>query len=61
MLDINNIFLFIYIFSWLVCTKEIIKLLRSIFSTPPKPLIYSNLEVIYLGLSISYIITYLLN
>jgi len=61
MVDIKNIFLFVFIFTLLVCIRNIVILFISIFKTPPKQVKYTNKEIIYIGLSISYIITYLLN
>jgi hypothetical protein len=61
MLDINNIFLFVFIFSILGVFRVFFKLFVSLFGNPPKKLELSNKETILFGLFISYIITFILN
>jgi hypothetical protein len=61
MLDINNIFLFVFTFSILGVFRVAFKLFVSLFGNPPKKLELSNRETILLGLFISYIITYIFN
>ena len=43
----------------LVSLKNVTKFIGALLSREPKPLVYSNRELIYIALSISYIITYL--
>jgi hypothetical protein len=58
--NIDTIYLFIFIFSILVSLKNVTKFISALLQKEPKPLFYSNRELIFLGISISYIITYLL-
>ncbi len=60
MYKIESIYFFIFIFTFLVSLKHVMKFIGALLSKEPKPLVYSNRELIFLGLSISYIITYLL-
>jgi hypothetical protein len=61
MLEINNIFLFIFIFSLLGVTRVFINFLSSVFKNPPQRLIMTRYEITIFGLFLSYVITYLLN
>jgi hypothetical protein len=61
MLDINNIFLFIFIFSLLGVIRVFINFLSSVFKNPPQRLIMTKYEMTIFGLFLSYVITYLLN
>jgi hypothetical protein len=58
--NIGTIYLFIFVFTILVTLKNVTKFLRALLQKEPKPLVYSNRELIFLGLSLSYIITYLI-
>jgi hypothetical protein len=58
--NIDAIYLFIFIFSILVSLKNVTKFIGALLQKEPEPLVYSNRELIFLGISISYIITYLL-
>ena len=58
--NIDAIYLFVFVFSILVSLKNVTKFISALLQTEPKPLVYSNRELIFLGISISYIITYLL-
>jgi hypothetical protein len=60
MINIDAICLFMFIFSILVSLKNVTKFIRALLQKEPQPLFYSNRELIFLGISISYIITYLL-
>jgi hypothetical protein len=57
--NIDTIYFFICVFTILLVLKHIVKFLGALLPKEPKPLIYGKLELIYLGLSISYIITYI--
>ena len=59
MLNIESIYFFIFVFTILVSLKNVTKFISALLQKEPKPLVYSNRELIFLGLSISYIITYL--
>ena len=58
--NIDAIYLFTFIFSILVSLKNVTKFIGALLQKEPEPLVYSNRELIFLGISISYIITYLL-
>jgi len=58
--NIDTIYLFIFVFTIFVSLKNVAKFLGALLQKEPKPLVYSNRELILLGISISYIITYLL-
>ena len=57
--NIDTIYFFIFVFTILVSLKNATKFIGALLSREPKPLVYSNRELIYVALSISYIITYL--
>ena len=60
MINTHAIAIFVFVFSTLVLLKTVFKFLSSLLQTPPQKLILSNRELIYNGLSLSYIITYIL-
>ena len=57
--NIESIYFFILVFTILVSLKNVLKFMGALLQREPKPLDYSNRELIILGLSISYIITYI--
>jgi len=57
--NINTIYLFIFVLTILVSLRHGLKIVRALLEKTPKPLVYTNRELIILGLSISYIITYI--
>jgi hypothetical protein len=59
--NLNSIYFFIFIFSTLIVIKNLSKFLIELLRDNPKPIGYSNRELLVLGLSISYIITYIFN
>jgi hypothetical protein len=58
--NIETIYLFIFVFTILVVLKNITKFISALLSSEPKLLVYNNRELIFLGLSLSYLITYIL-
>jgi hypothetical protein len=58
--DINTIYLFVFIFSTLTVVRTIGRVISSLFSNPPKPMVWNRWELIFLGLSISYCLTYII-
>ena len=58
--NIDTIYLFIFVFTILVTLLNVLKFLRALLQKEPKPLVLSNRELFLLGVSISYLITYLL-
>lgn len=59
--NIETIYLFIFVFTILVTLKNVAKFLSALLQKEPRPLVYSNRELIFLGLSLSYIITYIIS
>ena len=58
MLNISTIFFFVFVFAILVVIKNAFKFIGALLQKEPHPMVMSNGELIILGLSISYIITY---
>jgi hypothetical protein len=58
--NIENILLFIFVFTILTTLRATFRILGSLLQKEPKPLQFNNRELIFLGLSISYIITFIL-
>jgi len=59
MINIENLFFFIFIFSTLILLRSSGKFMSTLLQKEPKPLYLSDRELILLGTSISYIITYI--
>jgi len=59
MLDVNNIFLFLFIFSLLGVFRVILMTLVSLFRTPPTKVGFSIRETIFFGIFLSYVLTYI--
>jgi len=57
--NIDTVYFFIFVFSILVVLKNTSKVLVALLEKNPKPLVYSNRELLSLALSISYIITFI--
>lgn len=57
--NIDALYFFIFVFTILVSLKNVLKFMGALLQREPKPLDYSNRELIFLGLSVSYIITYI--
>ena len=57
--NINTIYFFIFVFTILVALSNVLKFLRVLLQKEPKPLVLSNRELLLLGVSISYFITYI--
>ena len=58
--NVDSIYFFIFVFTTLVFLRNINKVVRTLVQKEIKPLTFSTRELITLGLSISYIITYLI-
>jgi len=59
MLNIENLFFFLFVFSSLILLRSLGKLVSTLLQREPKPLYLSDRELILLGTSISYITTYI--
>lgn len=60
MSDVESIYFFIFVFTTLVTLRNINKVVGTLLQKEIKPIEFSNRELITLGLSISYIITYII-
>jgi hypothetical protein len=58
--NVENILLFIFVFTILTSLRAAFRILGSLLQKEPKPIQFGNRELIFLGLSISYIITFIL-
>lgn len=59
MLNVDTVFFYTFVFSILVISRLLFKFLGTLLQKEPKPLVLSNRELIFTGLVISYLITYL--
>lgn len=57
--NIENLYFFIFVFTILVILKNSIRIIGSLLLSDSKPVPYSDKELIFLGVSISYFITYI--
>jgi hypothetical protein len=60
MVDINTFYLFVFIFSTLTVVKTVGRIISSLFSNPPKQIVWGKWELIFLGLAISYCLTFII-
>jgi hypothetical protein len=60
-MNLQTIYLFIFIFSLLFNLRIGFKFIISIFQNPPVKINFNKYELIFIGLSLSYIITYLIS
>jgi hypothetical protein len=60
MFNIDTIFLFLFVFSTVSCLRLTFKFFISIFQEEPQKIILDNKSLFFYGISISYIITYLI-
>jgi hypothetical protein len=58
MLNIESVFIFLLIFNFLYVVNLVFRLIRALIK--PERFILSKLELLFLGLSLSYISTYLI-
>jgi hypothetical protein len=58
--NLDTIFLFIFIFSVLTVVRTVFRFIRALSLTPPTRLELSGRELIFLGLSVTYCLTYLI-
>jgi hypothetical protein len=60
MLNIDTLFLFIFIFSTLTLSKSIVKVISAVSQKNPQPVFKSDTSLLFNGLALTYIITYLI-
>jgi hypothetical protein len=60
MTNIDTLFLFILIFSTLTLSKTIVKVISAVSQKNPQPVFKSDTSLLFNGLALTYIITYLI-
>jgi hypothetical protein len=60
-IKLDNILLFLFIFSVLAVVRIIFKFISSLLQNPPHKLELSGRELFFFGLTLSYTITYLIS
>jgi hypothetical protein len=58
--NIDTIFLFLFIFSILTIARLVVKFVGALLLTPPQKMGLSSGSLIFHGLTLSYIITYII-
>ena len=58
--NIDSAYLLLFIFSILSVLRAVLKFISSLLQDPPQRLVLSSWELIFIGLSISYCLTYLI-
>jgi hypothetical protein len=58
--DINTIFLFVFIFSVITVLRTVFMFIVSLLQDTPQKMVLSNRELIFLAISISYCLTYII-
>jgi hypothetical protein len=58
--NLDSVYLFLFIFSLLNVFRVIISFISALFQNPPQRFVLSDKALIFLGLSISYCLTYLI-
>ena len=56
--NIDTIYLFIFIFSVLSVFRIVLKFIFSLLQASPERLVMSNREILFQGITLSYVITY---
>ena len=58
--DINTIFLFVFIFSVITVLRTVFRFIVSLLQSTPQRMVLSNRELLFLGLTITYCLTYII-
>ena len=58
--DFNTIYLFVFIFSVLTVLRTVFRFIVSLLQETPQKLVLSSRELIFLAISISYCLTYII-
>lgn len=61
LIDFNVVYLFLFVFSVLINIRVLLMFILTLMHTPPKKLNITSTHTVIIGLSLSYIITYLIN
>jgi len=57
--NIESTFFFIFVFTILIVFRNLFRIISTLLDKEPKKIVYTNRELIILGLSLSYIITFI--
>lgn len=60
-LVLSYLFIFVFVFSILMVLKNVFGFLSALLSNPPKKFQVTSRETLYIGLSSSYIITFIIS
>lgn len=60
-LVVSYLFVFVFVFSILMILKNVFNLLSALLSNPPKKFQVTNSETFYIGMALSYIITFIIS
>jgi hypothetical protein len=60
MTNINTIYLFVFVFSAILLMRTTFKFIISLLQSNPERMVLSSREILFNGLSLSYLITYLI-
>jgi hypothetical protein len=60
MFNIESIYFFVFVFTILMVLRTVTNFVGSLLQTPPKKMVMSNRELFLNGLSLSYILTYII-
>jgi hypothetical protein len=60
MYSLETIFLLIFVFSVLTVTRTLFIIIRALLQETPDKFVWSNGGLVFLGISLSYIITYII-
>ena len=58
--NLNTIYLFLFIFSVLTVIRTVVRFISALLQNPPSQLKLTRWELIYLGITLSYTITYII-
>ena len=60
MFNIDSLFLFLFIFSVLTVLRTVFRFVSALLQNPPTRLVLEGRELIYFGITISYVLTYII-
>lgn len=60
MFSIDTLFLFLFIFSVLTVLRTVFRFVSALLQNPPTRLVLEGRELIYFGITISYVLTYII-
>lgn len=60
MFSVDTLFLFLFIFSVLTVLRTVFRFVSALLQNPPTRLVLEGRELIYFGITISYVLTYII-